>query len=391
MNDKKKILFVTGTRADFGKLKPLIKAVDKSEDFECLIFVTGMHVLSRYGLTAKEVYRAGFHNVFTYMNHVYGEPMEVILANTILGLSRYMTEYTPDMVVIHGDRVEALAGAIVGSLRNILVGHIEGGEVSGTIDELIRHSITKLAHLHFVSNERAKNRLIQLGENEKSIFIIGSPDIDIMLSKTLPSLDTVKKYYEIPFPRYGMVIYHPVTTEAKKQRRRAEELVAALLRSDGHFVVIYPNNDLGADEIVAAYKQIKGNPRFKIYSSMRFEYFLTLIKHADFILGNSSAGIHEAPVYGVPTINIGKRQHNRFYHESILNVACNREAILEGIARALDLEKFPPCNHFGDGHSTRRFLTCLQNQTLWSTPKQKQFIDIINSFSLHAHISEIKK
>lgn len=379
MNDKKKILFVTGTRADFGKLKTLMKAVDKSKDFECLIFVTGMHVLSRYGLTAQEVYRTGFANVYTYMNHVYGEPMEVILANTIQGLSRYMTEYTPDMVVIHGDRVETLAGAIVGALRNILVGHIEGGEVSGTIDEVIRHSVTKLAHLHFVSNEQAKNRLIQLGENEKSILIIGSPDIDIMLSKNLPSIDTVKKYYEIPFPRYGVVIYHPITTETDKQRRRAEELVAALLSSESHFVMIYPNNDLGSEEIVAAYKQLKGNPRFKIYSSMRFEYFLTLLKHADFILGNSSAGIHEAPVYGVPTVNIGGRQHNRFYHDSIVNVGSSREAILEGIARVTALKKFPPCNHFGDGNSTRRFLACLKNEGLWSTTKQKHFIDIINN------------
>jgi UDP-N-acetylglucosamine 2-epimerase (hydrolysing) len=141
----RKIVFITGTRADFGKLKPLIRAVEQHGDFEYSIFATGMHLLYRYGMTVEEIHKAGFTNIFAYMNQIHGEPMEMVLANTITGLSRYLHEYEPDLLVVHGDRVEAMAGATVGALRNILVGHVEGGELSGTVDDLIRHSVTKLA------------------------------------------------------------------------------------------------------------------------------------------------------------------------------------------------------------------------------------------------------
>ncbi len=156
-----KILFLTGTRADFGKLKPLIQSVDATDAFDVAVFITGMHTLSRYGYTLDEVYRVlpehrlrdGTRSVYVYHNQVLGEPMERVLASTIEGLSRYVTEFRPNLIVVHGDRVEALAGAIVGALRNILVAHIEGGEVSGTVDELIRHAVTKMSHIHFVAND----------------------------------------------------------------------------------------------------------------------------------------------------------------------------------------------------------------------------------------------
>lgn len=383
---KKKILFLTGTRADFGKLKPLIRAVDASDCFEYSVFVTGMHVLSRYGYTVNEVYKEGFKNIHTFINHIYGEPMEMVLANTINGLSRYITEYEPDLLVVHGDRAEALAGAIVGALRNILVAHVEGGEISGTVDELIRHSVTKLAHLHFVSNELAAKRLLQLGENEKSIFVIGSPDIDIMLSDDLPGIDFVLQYYEIPFQEYGVGIFHPVTTELKAQRQRAEEFVAALLGCGKNFVVIFPNNDTGSNEIFASYEIFKDNKKIKIMPSMRFEYFLSLLKNAAFIIGNSSAGIREAPVYGIPTINIGTRQLNRFNHESILNVGYLKEEILAGIKEAVNAGEFKPCHNFGHGDSARRFMEILKRSDLWSTPSQKQFNDILEGDAMTSWI-----
>ena len=146
---KKVILFISGTRADYGKLKPLIRGVKQTSSLECKVFVTGMHTLARYGYTVNEFEKDGLsEHIHVFMNQIYGEPMDLVLSNTVAGLSRYVHEVTPDMIVVHGDRVEALSGAIVGSLNNILVAHIEGGEISGTIDETIRHSITKLAHLH---------------------------------------------------------------------------------------------------------------------------------------------------------------------------------------------------------------------------------------------------
>jgi UDP-N-acetylglucosamine 2-epimerase (hydrolysing) len=197
------------------------------------------------------------------MNQFRGEPSEHVLANTITGLSRYVQEYEPDMIVVHGDRIETLAGAIVGALRNVLVAHI----------------------------------------------------------------------------------------------------------------VIYPNNDPGSDCILARYAALDGDPRFKLLPSMRFESFLTLLKHAQIIVGNSSAGIREAPVFGVPTVNVGSRQQNRFRYESILDVPDDRVAIGDAIARACRIESVRPSRFFGDGHSAPRFLRALSDRMVWETPRQKQFCD----------------
>jgi UDP-N-acetylglucosamine 2-epimerase (hydrolysing) len=379
----KSILFITGTRADFGKLKPLIHQVDNSELFECSLFVTGMHTLSRYGYTVDEVYQTigehrlaeGFRSVYTFMNQSYGDPMEQILASTINGLSRYTQEFKPDMIVVHGDRVEALAGAIVGALRNILVAHIEGGEISGTIDELIRHAVTKMSHIHFVANDEAANRLKQLGEHQDSIFVIGSPDIDLMLSPDLPSIKEVNKHYGITFDKYGIVLFHPDTTDPEGTATTAEAMVSALLASEHNYVVIYPNNDEGCEFIFSAYERLKGNSRFAIFPSMRIEYFLTLLKEAMFIIGNSSAGVRESPVYSVYSINIKGRQKNRFTYESIINVDGTETSITKALRNIKNMSQLKPSYHFGKGNSASLFMSALKNERLWNTPKQKQFVD----------------
>lgn len=380
----KNILFLTGTRADFGKVKPLIERVEASQRFECSIFVTGMHTLSRYGYTVDEIYKSlpdrrlsdGFRRVHTFMNQIHGEPMEQILANTIHGLSRYVHEFKPDMIVVHGDRVEALAGATVGALRNILVGHIEGGELSGTVDELIRHAVSKLAHVHFVANAEAGARLKQLGEREDAIFVIGSPDIDIMLDPSLPSLEEVTTYYEIPFDAYAVALFHPVTTDPDGTAAEAEALVSALLASKQNYVVIYPNNDEGSDVIFHQYERLKGNPRFVVYPSLRMESFLTLLRHARFIIGNSSVGIREAPVYGVYSIDVGCRQSNRFVHPSIMAVPGTQDALLEAIGNVAQQPRQEPSYHFGKGDSADRFMDVLNDDALWEIPTQKQFVSL---------------
>lgn len=372
----KKILFLTGTRADFGKIKSLIQVLENHPDFTPYIFVTGMHLQKEYGYTLIEVERCGFSNVHTYENHTHETTMDLTLAKTIQGLSAYVKECNPDMIVIHGDRVEALAGAIVGSLNNILVGHIEGGEISGTIDELIRHSTSKMSHVHFVSNQQAKKRLIQMGELDNSIFTIGSPDVDIMFSDTLPDLETAKKYYQIGYEVYALAMFHPVTTEAKYMKQYAEDFVAALMNDHHNFVVIFPNNDLGSQSILKAYEKIKDNPRFRIFPSLRFEYFLTLLKNAQFIIGNSSAGVREAPYYGLPIINIGTRQQNRALHADIINVGYEKENIMAAL-NSIDNHKVQSTSDdFGTGNSAELFLKSLEKNDIWQLNHQKQFRDI---------------
>src|SRR4030095_1671604 len=208
---KKRIVFLTGTRADFGKLKSLIERIRGHKHFEVYIFATGMHMDNKYGYTVHEIEKCGYTNIYKYINHDSESLMDITLSRTIEGFANYVRMIRPDLVVVHGDRIEALAGATVGALNNILVAHIEGGELSGTVDELIRHAVSKLSHTHFVANDEAKKRLIQMGELEESVFVIGSPDMDVMLSENLPGIEAVKEYYEIEFDNYALSIFHPVT------------------------------------------------------------------------------------------------------------------------------------------------------------------------------------
>ena len=369
----KKILFLTGTRADFGKIKSLLSILDNHQEFEVFVFVTGMHLQKEYGYTLIEIERCNFKNIHAFENHTHETTMDLTLAKTIEGFSSYCKTVEPDLIVIHGDRVETLAGAIVGSLNNILVAHIEGGELSGTVDELIRHSVTKLSHIHFVSNDEAAKRLLQMGEIKSSIFTIGSPDIDIMFSNNLPTKEKVKEYYKIGFDHYAIVMFHPVTTEAKQMKQYAEDFVKSLLEVDENFVVIYPNNDLGSKYIIDAYQKIKDNPRFRIFPSLRFEYFLVLLKNAKFIIGNSSAGIREAPYYGIPIINIGTRQQNRTLNADIINVGYEKESILQGLESISDHQINSIENSFGKGNSADLFLNSLLSTKIWDINHQKKF------------------
>lgn len=372
----KKIVFLTGTRADFGKIKSLIQVLENHEGFEPYIFVTGMHLQKEYGYTLLEVERCGFSNIHTFENQTHETTMDLTLAKTIEGFSSYVNAIEPSMIVIHGDRVEALAGAIVGSLNNILVAHIEGGEISGTIDELIRHSTSKMSHIHFVSNSLAKKRLIQMGELAQSVFIIGSPDVDIMFSKNLPTLDVAKKYYDITFDNYAIAMFHPVTTEAKEIKHYAENFVSALQSDTNNYVVVFPNNDLGSKAIIEAYEVFKNNKKFRVFPSLRFEYFLTLLKNSSFIIGNSSAGIREAPYYGLPIVNIGSRQHNRALHSYIINCGYQTKDITKALSQ-LDLsKKITKEFDFGEGNSAELFLESLLNSDIWQLNHQKQFRDL---------------
>jgi UDP-N-acetylglucosamine 2-epimerase (hydrolysing) len=373
---KKRIVFLTGTRADFGKLKSLILIAQNSDLFEVNIFVTGMHMLEKYGKTILEVEKSGIKNIYPFINHDSIDHMDRNLSKTIDGFSHYISEIKPDLIVVHGDRIEPLAGAIVGSLNNILVGHIEGGEISGTIDELIRHSISKLSHIHFTSNDEAKRRLIQMGEYDESIFTIGSPDLDLMNSNKLPSLEFVKDYYEIPFNQFSILIFHPVTTEKNEIKNQIRVIVDAIIESGLNYIVIYPNNDLGSDIILNEYEKFNNMPRIKMFPSIRFEYFLVFLKNCKFIIGNSSTGIREAPYYQTPTINVGNRQKNRVISKSIKTVDFFKKDILFSINEVNELELIKRDVDFGEGDSDIKFLNILKSNQLWQISNQKQFRDI---------------
>jgi len=374
----KTISFLTGTRADFGKLKSLIKVCQKSSKFNTNVVVTGMHLQKKYGETIDEIYKSNIKNIFSFKNHQQSK-MDITLAETIKGISMHIEEQAPDLIIVHGDRVEALAGAISGTLNNTLVAHIEGGELSGTVDEIIRHAVSKMSHIHFVSNDEAKKRLVQLGELEENIFVIGSPDLDLMNPAYLPSIQDVKGYYDISFADYAIAMYHPVTTELDRLEDNIKIFLEALVKSSKNYILIYPNNDLGTDIIISEILKYKKNNHFLIYPSLRFEYFLTLLKNADFIIGNSSAAIREAPFYGIPSINIGSRQHRRARSKTIINCKHNLQNILDSITKINHINKEKSeidTNFFGDGSSDKQFLEAISNKDFWKISKQKYFQDI---------------
>ena len=300
--------------------------------------------------------------------------IESVLAKTIEELSKIIKNKKPNLIIIHGDRVETLAGAISGSLKHILTAHIEGGEVSGTIDDSIRHAVSKLSHIHFVGNKKAKKRLINMGEEKKSIFEIGSPDIDLIKSENLPNLDKVKKRYSIAYKKYAILIWHPVTSEQNLIAQQTKKLMSFLNKYQMNFIVIHPNNDLGSNKILKHYKKYQYNNKFRFYKSLRFEYFLQLLKNAEFIIGNSSSAFYEAIILKTPSINIGTRQANRIKSKSILNINVN-ELSKNKINKFIKFYKPSSKLFYGDGSSSKKFIKILTSQKLWKTSTQKYFKD----------------
>jgi UDP-N-acetylglucosamine 2-epimerase (hydrolysing) len=373
--NKKKIVFITGTRAEYGKLKPIIKLCQSIKNFNTYIFVTGMHTLSKYGNTYTHVIRENkkLSTIYLSKRKNNSNYQDHILSETIISFSKFINKIKPHLIVIHGDRIEAFAAAISGSLNNFLVLHIEGGEVSGTIDEHMRHSISKLSHIHFVANNEAKKILIQMGEQKKKVFVTGSPDLDVMVSKDLPSIKEVKKRYRINYHNYSVGILHPVTTELHLVKRMAKSFCNILNKSKKNYVLIYPNNDPGNDIIIKEIKnKIKKNKKLIFIKSMRFEYFLTLLKNSNFIIGNSSAGIREAPFYGIPTIDLGNRQKHRSRQKSIKNFNFEEEKVLNYIKK-LNF-KFKKNNFFGKGSSVKIMNKILLSKDFWNTKIQKYFV-----------------
>lgn len=368
------LLFVTGTRADFGKLEPLAIAA-RDSGFSVGFFVTGMHMLDRYGLTKHEVHKLSGVAVHEFLNQRPGDPQDMVLAKTVIGFSDFVTEHRPDLVITHGDRVEALACTLVAATNYIRCAHVEGGEVSGTIDEIFRHCNSKLASAHFVSSDDAARRVMALGEPAETIHIIGSPELDFHSQPSGVTLADVRQRYAIPFDDYGICVFHPVTSETATMGAQAAALYGALAASERNFVLIAPNNDPGSEAIFAV---LRGLPqdRFRLIPSMRFGHFSELMKNAACMIGNSSAGVREAPFLGVASLDVGTRQHNRASAPSIRFCDADDSAAIAGFLAREWGRSYPRDNGFGTGSAADRFLAVLKDDAFWARGLQKEFRDI---------------
>jgi len=373
------ILFVTGTRADFGKLEPLAVAA-RDAGYSVSFFVTGMHMLPAYGLTKIEVHRVTGVRVVEFLNQRDGDPQDIVFAKTVIGFSDQLRVEQPDLVVVHGDRVEALATALVCATNYVRCAHIEGGEVSGTIDELFRHCNTKLATYHFVSSQTARRRILAMGETESRTYVIGSPELDVHSAPSGVTMAQVCERYGIPFRSFGIVIFHPVTSEIAEIGKQAADLFSALEKSGRHFVVIRPNNDPGSDAIVEVIRALPAE-RFRVIPSMRFSHFSELLRNASVIVGNSSTGVREAPFLGVPSLDVGTRQTNRCLAESGRQAAAgDLKEILTFLEKVWG-QRFEPSSEFGEGGAANNFLNILNDSAFWECPMQKHFYDASAGFA----------
>ena len=380
MNEKRKITCITGTRADYPRVKSVLREIIDRQNLDLKLIVTGSHLLEEYGYSAQEIIDDGFHidkKVPMFLGD-YNSPlgMAKAAAKCTKGIAEALEELNPNLVLLTVDRVETLAAAVAVSLMNFPIAHIQGGEVTGTIDESIRHAVTKMSHIHFPATKDAAERIIRMGEDSEKVFQVGCPYIDIINSIQKKSKDDLSKQYGFSANK-PLIIFtqHPVTTEYGFSNDQIQITLNALKSfSDCQVISFYSNTDAGGREIIAAVKKEK---YFTHIANMISSDFLSLMACADVMVGNSSAAIREAPSFHLPAVNIGTRQQGRLRAGNIIDVNHDEHEITSAIKQALFDQDFiysvNKCNNpYGDGKSAKRIVDILEKIPLNNALVQKR-------------------
>lgn len=383
----RKICIVTGTRAEYGLLLPLMKAIREQQDLQLQLLVTGMHLSPEFGLTYKQIEADGFHIDVKVDMLLSSDTAAGVTKSTGLGMIGFADAFNslqPDWVVILGDRFEAFAAATAAYMARIPIIHLNGGETTeGAMDEAFRHAITKMSYLHFTATDVYRKRVIQLGEAPERVFNVGAIGIDSILH--LPQM-TKKELEEnlgidLSVPTV-LVTYHPVTLEKNSAADQFTALVNALIATEGLQVVItYPNADTDGRVIIDLIKDVEKQHQDRIYAfpSLGQKRYLSLIRYVKAVVGNSSSGIIEVPSFGIPTVNIGDRQGGRMAAESVIHVAPDESSIKVGLKKALSPEFSQFCrqveNPYGDGQTTGKIIDKL-NQFIEFKNIKKKFYDL---------------
>ena len=332
---KKKILIVTERRADFSRFKPVLDLIKKDKSLTYELVVTGIHLLKQYGYSVNEIKKGGYKisKTFKMYKHISnkkkddGATMVYAMGVAISKLSLIVKEIKPDIILSGFDIAANFAVTVVGAHMNIPVAHIQGGEVSGTIDESLRHAMSKFSHYHLVSNLDAKNRLIIMGEVKKNIFIVGCPSIEALYNQKKLSADYFKKKIGIDInKKYIIAIQHSVTTEAKEASKQITETIKAIDDFKMPTLFVCPNNDAGSTFII---KKIKYNKKIYYTPTLTLQEYKNLLEKCFALVGNSSSGIHEASSFLKPVINIGSRQNGRLRSKNIIDVSYSSTQILK--------------------------------------------------------------
>jgi len=339
---RRSIAYISGTRADYELMRGVLDSIQKHPKLELGVIATGMHLSKRYGLTVRNIEADGFSIVARVGSVAMGRSrceMAMILGRTIVKMTNALSKVWPDIILVEGDRDEMLAGAIVGSHIGIPVAHVSGGDVSGSIDDSIRHAITKLSHIHFPGTKLSANRIRQMGEEDWRIHMVGTPGIDFRLRAIRnKSAEAMKGVRIDSKKRTILVVQHPVVNEEANAADQMEETMEAVVNEAEHHmnvVVFVPNSDAGGEamrNVVFHYSKL---PFVRVCDNIRREQFLSLMSKCSAVVGNSSSGIIEAPSFGVPVINIGSRQKNRERAGNVIDVGYDRKEISRALSVAL--------------------------------------------------------
>jgi GDP/UDP-N,N'-diacetylbacillosamine 2-epimerase (hydrolysing) len=374
-----KLLFVLGSRGEWGYFRPLIRLAQES-GHEVEIWCANMSVLSRFGKLSEVITNEGYPVVGEFYTALEGDD-NIALAKSFglvtLSASDWLMNNKYDWVIVSGDRVEQLAFVIVASLSNLAICHIQAGERSGNIDGKNRHAIARYAHVHIAANEDAAERLIRSGEDADRVKITGAPQLDDLWTQTLPSLHELMERTVVKSERFILSVFHGVTEDLKGSKLGIGVLVKVLSQLDLPVIWIGSNNDtLGVQIEKQIISNLKVNDRF--YSNLNRLDYLALLSNCEFIIGNSSSGILEAPTFGKPAINLGPRQVDRYRGVNVIDCEYDQESILDAIKTALSDKFRAECkgseNPYGRGDSSARILKILETTPITSKFLMKQIV-----------------
>lgn len=372
---KRKISITTGTRADYGILKPVIQEIKNSKNLDFHLIVTGMHLHNKFGKTIDEIKSDGYKISSIVKTDLSNDSLisnSLNLGNSIIDFSKVFKKIKPDINLVLGDRDEMLSSSLAASHMNIPNAHIHGGDKSkGTIDEYNRHAITKISNIHFAATIKSKNRIIKMGENPKYVFLTGSPSIDEVISNKFVKpnnldLDLIQKSI--------LLVHHSQTTEPLQSEKEILKILTIIKSLKKQVIAISPNSDYGNEKIFKALKRFSKNYNFiKLYKSLPRNQYLYLLKNCDMLIGNSSSGIIEGSYFEIPVINIGIRQMNRDMDKTIINLK-NPSAISlkKAILKSENNKKLKKQKIYGKGNSSKIIIRILEKINLNNQLIQKQ-------------------
>jgi len=363
----RKILFITGSRGEYGYIRPILQLIEKDKDLDYDIVATNMHLLPEFGFSVNAFKDDGFKVKYKTLNTLAGyTPASMMKSLSLFGLSvtDIIEESKPDIILLAGDRGEQFMGAMAGAHMNIPVAHIQAGEVSGNVDGLTRHAIARYAHIHFAANEDAALRLEKSGEQLNRIYNVGAPQLDEFINGTITDKPTMLSKYNISADKkFILILQHPVTEEHTESGLQMKITIQAAIKSGYKSIIIAPNSDAGSTAVQTAIEEYS-SPSISVYRNVKREDYAALLSMASVIIGNSSSGLLEAPTFQLPCVNIGRRQIGRYQGENVINCGHDVDEIISCINIGMS-ENFKSKikgmkNPYGDGKSSKRIVKILK-------------------------------